>query len=142
MKQKTLVMIAAVAMGLSLSASAAVDVESLRGEAVAKESVKPAKAKPVVVQGGIERNYKIQPPIIPHKIDKYRITLRNNGCMKCHSPKTYKKEKAPKVGDSHFLDRNGKRLDKVAKRRYFCNQCHIPQLNAKPLVENEFVGAK
>ncbi len=142
MRQKTLVIIAAAAMGLSMSVSAAVDVESLRGDAVAKESAKPAKAKPVVVQGGIERNYKIQPPIIPHKIDKYRITRKNNGCLKCHSPKTYKKEKAPKVGDSHFLDRDGKRLTKVSSRRYFCNQCHIPQLDAKPLVENQFVGAK
>jgi cytochrome c-type protein NapB len=26
----------------------------------------------------------------------------------------------------------------VSARRYFCVQCHVPQTNAKPLVENTF----
>ncbi|WP_175463882.1 nitrate reductase cytochrome c-type subunit, partial [Vibrio cholerae] len=26
----------------------------------------------------------------------------------------------------------------VSPRRYFCLQCHVPQADAKPLVENDF----
>jgi nitrate reductase (cytochrome), electron transfer subunit len=93
-----------------------------------------------VVQGGIPRSYKEQPPMIPHAIEKYEISLRVNGCLKCHSPETYQTEKAPKLGDSHFLDRDGNRLEKVSTRRYFCTQCHAVQFDGVPLVENAFQG--
>ncbi|MCM8854518.1 MAG: nitrate reductase cytochrome c-type subunit [Candidatus Thiodiazotropha sp.] len=93
-------------------------------------------------EGGIERSYKLQPPMVPHEVDKYEINLKNNGCMKCHSEATYEKEKAPKVGDSHYEDRDGKVLKTVSSRRYFCNQCHAPQMGADPLVQNNFQGAK
>ncbi|MEF1340261.1 nitrate reductase cytochrome c-type subunit, partial [Vibrio rotiferianus] len=29
-------------------------------------------------------------------------------------------------------------LADMSPRRYFCLQCHVPQANAKPLVENKF----
>jgi len=125
------------------TAIAAEKVASLRGTHDLKaESLKPIRAKVVSQEGGFERSYKQQPPMIPHKIDKYRITLKNNGCMKCHDEKHYKKEKAPLVGKSHFISRDGKKLDHISSRRYFCNQCHAPQVDAKPLVENEFAGLK
>jgi cytochrome c-type protein NapB len=95
-----------------------------------------------VVQGGIARSYKEQPPMIPHAIDKYEISLRLNGCLKCHSEETYQVEKAPKLGDSHYLDRDGKKLDKLSMRRYFCTQCHAPQLEGAPLVDNAFQGRR
>ena len=121
--------------------SVALSVESLRGDsALDADANKPAKHKVATVSGGIKRNYKLQPPMIPHKIDKYTISLKNNGCMKCHSEKAYKKEKAPKVGDSHYIDRDGKTLKHVSSRRYFCNQCHAPQTGDNPLVENTYEG--
>jgi cytochrome c-type protein NapB len=80
--------------------------------------------------------------VIPHKIDKETINLKTNTCMKCHSEKTYEQKKAPKVGDSHYVARDGKVLETVSTRRYFCNQCHAPQLNAEPIVINRFEGAK
>jgi len=46
------------------------------------------------------------------------------------------------LGESHFLTRDGKKLDHVSSRRYFCTQCHAPQLEANPLVKNEFKGVK
>lgn len=95
-----------------------------------------------VVQGGISRSYKEQPPMIPHPIEKYEISLRGNGCLKCHSPETYQTEKAPKLGESHFLDRDGKRLEQVSMRRYFCTQCHAVQFDGVPLVENSFQGRR
>jgi len=147
MKMKKTLTAAIVASGLlftfGTTATAGEQVASLRGAYdLQAESLKPTKKKLVSQEGGFERSYKQQPPMIPHKIDKYRITLKNNGCMKCHDEKHYKKEKAPLVGESHFISRDGKKLDHISSRRYFCNQCHAPQVDAKPLVKNEFEGLK
>jgi cytochrome c-type protein NapB len=46
--------------------------------------------------------------------------------------------KSVEMGESHFVDRNGNKLAKPTAARYFCNQCHVPQYDAKPLVANEF----
>ena len=128
---------------LGTTATVASEVASLRGtQGIEDQSLKATKKKFVSQEGGFERSYKQQPPMIPHKIDKYRITLKNNGCMKCHDEKHYKKEKAPLVGESHFISRDGKKLDHISSRRYFCNQCHAPQVDAQPLVQNEFEGLK
>jgi len=123
-------------------AGQAAAVDSLRGADIEKKSAKPTKHKLVEQSGGFERSYKEQPPMVPHVVDKYEINLKLNGCMKCHSEKTYEKEKAPKVGDSHYVTRDGKTLDTISSRRYFCNQCHAPQLKGDPLVENVFDGRK
>ncbi len=139
-KVMTLMLLALVAMMFSLPA---MSVESLRGDKpLDAKSVNVGKYKVQSEEGGYERNFEKQPPLIPHKIDKYRITLKNNGCLKCHSKKAYKKEKAPKVGDSHYITRDGKTLDHISKRRYFCNQCHVPQVNSDPLVENVYEGVE
>ena len=36
------------------------------------------------------------------------------------------------------LDNKGGVDAKLEGRRYFCNQCHVAQADAKPLVENTF----
>lgn len=132
----TLMLLALTAVMFSLPA---MSVESLRGDKpLESQSVKVGKYKVKSEEGGYERNFKKQPPLIPHKVEKYRITLKNNGCLKCHSEKAYKKENAPKVGDSHYITRDGKTLKHISKRRYFCNQCHVPQVNSDPLVENTY----
>ncbi|MCB1758496.1 MAG: nitrate reductase cytochrome c-type subunit [Gammaproteobacteria bacterium] len=118
-------------------------VDSLRlGQPLDDNAKEPMKKKPLVVKGGIERSYKQQPPVVPHKIDKDEINLKVNTCMNCHSEKTYESKKAPKVGDSHYVTRDGKVQETISSRRYFCNQCHAPQVTADPLVENTFEGAK
>jgi len=118
-------------------------VESLRGGLELMDgSQEPPKTQPLVVKGGIERSYKQQPPVIPHETDKDEINLKVNTCLNCHSEKTYEAKKAPKVGESHYLDRDGKVLTTISSRRYFCEQCHAPQVNADPLVKNMFEGAK
>jgi cytochrome c-type protein NapB len=142
MKKTILVMMVAL-LTLFFTASAMSEVMSLRGnDDLEAMAATPAKKKVQSVKGGIARSYKQQPPMVPHKIDKYKINLKNNGCLKCHSEKTYKKEKAPKVGDSHYVTRDGKTLSTISSRRYFCNQCHAPQMGAEPLVQNMFEGAK
>ena len=144
MKKSILTMLVAM-VALIFAGTAISGVTSLRGgQPIAEDAKVPAKAKLVVKEGGISRSYKIAPPSIPHKVDKEQINLKVNTCMKCHSAETYKKEKAPQAGKdgSHYLDRNGKKTAKVASRRYFCDQCHAPQVNKAPLVENTFQGAK
>jgi cytochrome c-type protein NapB len=120
----------------------AVEVTSERGLDLTAPSPEPDKLRVEVIQGGIERSYKEQPPMIPHDIEKYDISLRNNGCLKCHSDATYEKEKAKRTPDSHYLDRDGKKLEHLSSRRYFCTQCHAVQQTASPLVENVFQGRK
>lgn len=86
----------------------------------------------------IERDYVQQPPLVPHTIDTYRVNLKFNKCLTCHSWANYKEAKATKISQTHFEDREGQVLANVSARRYFCPQCHVPQVDAKPLVKNNF----
>jgi cytochrome c-type protein NapB len=85
-----------------------------------------------------KRAYPDQPPTIPHAIDGYQIDKNSNRCMLCHSRANADTFQAPMVSVTHFLDRDGQVLASVSPRRYFCNQCHIVQTDAKPLVESGF----
>ena len=85
------------------------------------------------------RNYPEQPPTIPHGIRDYRVDLNSNKCLTCHSRKATEESQAPMVSITHFMDRDGQFLAAVSPRRYFCLQCHVPQHETRPLVENEFV---
>ena len=86
----------------------------------------------------IARDYVQQPPLIPHKIDNYRINLKSNKCMSCHSWSNYREAGATKISQTHFESRDKNVLANVSARRYFCTQCHVPQVGAQPLVENDF----
>jgi cytochrome c-type protein NapB len=90
----------------------------------------------------IPRSHKWHPPIIPHHIKGYQITLNVNTCMTCHSSKAAKESGATPVGKSHYLDRDGQRLPSISARRYFCLQCHVPQYDAEALVGNDFRGPR
>ncbi len=141
--KKTIVTLMVALAVVMFTSTAISGVTSLRGDQTLKEDAKvSAKSKQQTADGGFERSYKIQPPMIPHKIDKDKINLTTNTCLKYHSAKTFEKKKAPKAGDSHYSDRDGNKTEKVASRRYFCNQCHALQKNAAPIVENSFEGAK
>lgn len=121
-------------------------VKSMRGDDVAVAD-KSASDKAYVggrpgTQDKIARTFSTQPPVIPHDTEKFGdVNLEENSCMDCHSAANYQKKKAPKIGDSHFIDpRTGKKLAEATMARYNCTQCHVPQVDAKPLVENTFVG--
>lgn len=127
----------------TLFTGAIADVTSLRGAHSLDADAKSFDQKKQIKQeGGFDRSWELQPPSIPHDIEKDRISLRGNTCMKCHSAENYEKEEAPKAGDSHFLDRDGNELKKISSRRWFCDQCHTPQVEARPLVENTFKGVE
>ncbi|GAA0819859.1 nitrate reductase cytochrome c-type subunit [Colwellia sp. D2M02] len=84
------------------------------------------------------RNYPMQPPVIPHTTRSYEVNTNSNKCMSCHSRHRTEKSQAPMVSVTHYMDRDGNFLAEVSPRRYFCNQCHVTQVDAKPLVENTF----
>ncbi|PCI52439.1 MAG: periplasmic nitrate reductase electron transfer subunit [Gammaproteobacteria bacterium] len=85
------------------------------------------------------RNYPMQPPIIPHTTRSYEVNKNNNKCMSCHSRQRTEESQAPMVSVTHYMNRDGNFLAEISPRRYFCNQCHVTQLDAKPLVENTFI---
>lgn len=115
-------------------------VATLRGEVNIDDQKIPesiAKMNNKDIKQG--RNYPMQPPVIPHKIRNYEVNLNSNKCMSCHSRKRTEESQAPMVSVTHFMDRDGNFLAEISPRRYFCNQCHAPQRDVEPLVENTFV---
>uniref|UniRef100_UPI0024430233 nitrate reductase cytochrome c-type subunit n=1 Tax=Pseudomonas aeruginosa TaxID=287 RepID=UPI0024430233 len=85
-----------------------------------------------------ERNYPEQPPTIPHSIVGYRIDKDSNKCLSCHSRANSARTQAVMISITHYMDRDGQPLAAVSPRRYFCVQCHVPQQDVKPLVDNRF----
>jgi len=139
MKYLTLTILAAVFAVVTATGAVGDEVASLRGaNDLAKDAEMFEKRRVKSQQGGFKRAWKLQPPSIPHTIGKDRINLEENTCMRCHSVDKFKEEKAVKIGDSHFIAADGSKSDKVNGRRYFCTQCHTPQINVDPLVENTF----
>lgn len=131
----------------ALAADTAAAVKSMRGidtnaEDVAPE-VKNASTKRPGTTAPVIRTFSTQPPVIPHATANFDdINLEENQCLGCHGPEKYKEKKAVKIGDSHFYDRDGNKLPEVSSRRHNCVQCHVPQVDAPPLVENTFQGDK
>ena len=114
-------------------------VESLRGlTELESESAAPEMKRIPRDREPFDRDYLHQPPLIPHQIRGYEINLNTNKCLSCHSWTNAKNIGATKVSMTHFNTRDGLQLSEVSPRRYFCTQCHVPQADAKPLVENEF----
>ncbi|MGB5831556.1 MAG: nitrate reductase cytochrome c-type subunit [Thiohalocapsa sp.] len=140
MRQTIATVLIGVAALLAAAVCQAEDVSSLRGHALTDESDQVQNKSTLAMPGGFNVAWEEQPPMIPHPTDKYSIDLRQNGCLKCHSPATFEAAKAPMVAESHFVDRDGNRGERVASRRYFCTQCHARQAGAMPLVENVFQG--
>ena len=89
-------------------------------------------------QAPLPRDFVQQPPLIPHTIKGYTVTKNFNKCLDCHAWVRAKETGATKISVTHFKDREGQELSSVSPRRYFCNQCHVPQSDAKPLVGNTF----
>lgn len=142
-KSMKLLLVAAIGAGLVACATTTpfAGVASLRGADAsaadkAPDAVLAYAGKRPGAGAPIDRTFKEQPPLIPHAVDNFdEITTSDNQCMECHSPATFTAKNAPKVGDTHLS--GGKDL---VLSRYQCNSCHVPQVDAKPLVQNSFVG--
>lgn len=130
---------------LSLNANAA-DKETINSLATLRDATpidaqKEPNRIPKVVNKDIKqgRNYPMQPPVIPHTVRNYEVNKNNNKCMSCHSRQRTEESQAPMVSVTHYMNRDGNFLAEISPRRYFCNQCHVTQQDAKPLVDNTFI---
>ncbi len=120
-------------------------VQTLRGADAAVTDQAPV-ARPYVgkapgSQKPIARTFSTQPPLISHSIENFGgVTLRDNPCVACHGLDNYKAARAPKIADSHLKDRDAKTPSEMSQAWYQCTACHVPQVDAKPLVQNTFRG--
>jgi len=84
------------------------------------------------------RAYPEQPPVIPHSIEGYQLSVNANRCLSCHRREYVQASGAPMISITHFMTREGQMLADVSPRRYFCTACHVPQAEVAPLVESTF----
>ncbi len=113
-------------------------LESLRGSTPIEDTRPSDEMKKYPREQVVDSNYVYQPPLIPHSIRNYEVSLNANKCLSCHSWKNAKQMGATKISVTHFISREDAVLADVSPRRYFCLQCHVPQADAKPLVDNNF----
>ena len=144
MKLSNFIVLIVVTCAVGLAGQAVADLNSLRGpEALPATPQAPELMKFINDKENIDRTFEEQPPLVPHENEKYTINLQENKCLECHMKQEGKEEaKSVEMGESHFVDRNGNKLAKPTAARYFCNQCHVPQVDAPPLIGTNFQAAK
>lgn len=124
---------------ISVVANAEPAMQSLRGNLGLQAPSKLPEIKRLQNDSGpIKREYVQQPPLIPHSVKGYVINKKFNKCLTCHSWSNAADAGATKISLTHFADREGKDLANISARRYFCVQCHVPQMDTRPLVDNTF----
>jgi cytochrome c-type protein NapB len=124
------------------ASTAAVKLKGLRDGLPLNQNQAPQGTRQERDHGPSDRDFVQQPPLIPHTTQGYQITLNFNKCMDCHAWQKTKASGATKVSVTHFKTSAGQELDNISPRRYFCTQCHVPQTDAKPLVDNTFQRAR
>lgn len=93
----------------------------------------------------LPKAYSTLPPQVGHSFKEYLpITLEDNECLDCHDKRKllkrkWKQGKKLPMPDDHYgsFEKKGG-VEDVAGARYNCTQCHVPQSDAPPLVENVF----
>lgn len=140
-------LIALLSVGALISGAAVAEIEnpggiggleSLRGASELEATRAADDFKKFPREQVLDSSFVYQPPLIPHNIRSYEVSLNANKCLACHSWKNAKEMGATKISVTHYVNREDAVLADVSPRRYFCLQCHVPQANAKPLVENEY----
>lgn len=136
---KKFAILLALLLPLAAFAQAPRALDNMRGPTPLADTTKP----PVLVNPDNSdirrvRNYSMQPPVIPHKIEGYQTDKSANRCMMCHARTRTQESQAPMISVTHFQNRDGNFLAELSPRRYFCLQCHVPQANLEPLVPNTF----
>ncbi|MDA0148298.1 nitrate reductase cytochrome c-type subunit [Vibrio sp. LaRot3] len=113
-------------------------LESLRGASELEDTRAADEFKKYPREHEVDSSYVYQPPLIPHNIRSYEVSLNANKCLACHSWKNAKEMNATKISVTHYVNREDAVLADMSPRRYFCLQCHVPQADAKPLIKNDF----
>lgn len=120
-------------------AQAAPLVDAMRGPTpITATTVPPRLGNAINDDQRVARSHSQQPPIVPHRIDGYQVDRNFNKCLDCHVRGKATFTQAVPVSDTHYIDRDGKLLDRISTRRYFCKQCHVAQEPVAPLVGNTF----
>lgn len=150
MTKKLSMVIAGVAVAL-IGCAAVVAPKPMRGTDVAAADTAPElkpysnKTPGVGEPRLIERTFVGQPPLVPHAIDKYvPLTAEENACLDCHITDELRGQKIPKMGKSHFTAtaQGAGSTPTVSMARFQCDSCHVAQADAKPLVDNQFIGLR
>lgn len=131
-------------LGLAPALSSAIDFQDrLRGQTALDQTTQPPQlVNPDNSDVRRSRNYAMQPPVVPHKIEGYQLDKNANRCMMCHARTRTQESQAPMISVTHFMNRDGNFLAELSPRRYFCLQCHVPQANLNPLVNNQFIDVE
>jgi nitrate reductase (cytochrome), electron transfer subunit len=126
-------------LALAQTAPAPVHREPFRGDSTFTDTTRPPRLV------GAEnkdvkrvRSYAMQPPTIPHAVDNYQIDRFANKCMMCHSRVGAGDSQATPISITHYTDRNGSFLADVDARRYFCDTCHVVQMDVDLRVRSRF----
>lgn len=148
--KKTVISIALVTLVAAvIGCSTTTGPVSMRGTAVSAADTAPevkTYSQKVPAVGGqqlLARAWEKAPPLVPHSIEKYvPLTMDDNGCLECHVTEELRGQKMPKMSLSHFSTtfKESDGSPAVDMSRFQCDSCHVPQVDAKPLVENRFVG--
>jgi cytochrome c-type protein NapB len=113
--------------------------DAARGTTAIDATTKPPRlSNSVNDDRRLPRNYDMQPPVVPHRVDGYQVDKNFNKCLDCHARDKTPVSGAVPVSRTHYIDRNGKVLDRISTRRYFCLQCHVPQEPVAPITGNRF----
>lgn len=136
-------LLAGLLLGLwvSCASAQAVDglVHGLRGATpLDKEPAAPVMPKMNNDDQRRMRAFAMQPPVIPHQIENYQVDRNFNKCMSCHARDRVADSQAPMVSVTHYVDRDNNFRAEISPRRYFCTQCHVPQMEVKPPVANTY----
>lgn len=89
----------------------------------------------------IERAFENAPPLVPHTMEEYLpITKDMNACLTCHVKELAADMNTKPAPASHYFDfqANKPSGENVSFERFNCDQCHISQTDAKPLIGNKF----
>lgn len=116
-------------------------VDAMRGPVPIMEETRPPLLRNWVNDDErLPRNYRYQPPVIPHRVDGYQVDRNFNKCLDCHARGRTEFSQATPVSATHYVARDGRVLDRISTRRYFCQQCHVAQEPVPPLIGNGFQG--
>jgi len=147
MKTFTTVVLACL-LSVTASLAGAEPINTIRGSDAASADQPPLDLAYVGGRPGsqklLTRMFNGQPPLVPHAIASFdeEITATDNPCLECHISNEFKGKKMPRVSDSHLVP--GKKASDgspvLDMMLWQCNNCHVPQVAAKPLVENTFRG--
>lgn len=143
MKRTTALLLGFVLLFAAASLAMAEFTDRMRGSVPIPEETTPP---PLVNSDNSDirrqRAYAQQPPVVPHKVEGYQVDRSANRCLMCHGRTRTQESQAPMVSVTHYMDRAGNHLAEISPRRYFCLQCHVPQVPMNPLVENRFTDVE